>query len=43
MGLTVGSGHPTIYSVWLLLWLWLLTAAGLAALAGCVALGAAAR
>jgi len=28
----------TIYSAWLLIWLWLLTAAGLALLAGCISL-----
>ena len=34
--LTLMSGEPMIYSVWLLLWLWLMTAAGFAALAGCI-------
>jgi hypothetical protein len=42
-GLTSVSKAPMIYSVWLLLWLWTLTAAGLASLAGCIAIVAAVR
>jgi len=42
-GLTLVSNAPMIYSVWLLLWLWMLTAAGLASLAGCIAIVAAVR
>jgi len=37
-GLTLESAM--IYSVWMLLWFWLVTAAGLAFLAGCIYLGA---
>jgi len=43
MGLTFVSDAPMIYSVWLLLWLWMLVSAGLASLAGCIALVAGAR
>jgi hypothetical protein len=37
-GLTFVSRPPMIYSAWLLCWLWLLTAAGLAALVLCIAI-----
>jgi hypothetical protein len=37
-GLTLASRPPMIYSAWLLTWLWLLTAGGLAVLALCIAL-----
>jgi hypothetical protein len=36
--LGIESRPPMIYSVWMLLFLWLMTAAGLASLAGCIAL-----
>lgn len=36
-GFTVVSHPPMIYSAWLLAWVWLLTAAGLALLALCIA------
>jgi hypothetical protein len=42
-GLTLVSNAPMIYSVWLLLWLWMLTAAGLASLAGCIVIVAVVR
>jgi hypothetical protein len=35
-GLTLTTRPPVIYTVWLLLWLWLLTASGLAFLALCI-------
>jgi Protein of unknown function (DUF3592) len=38
MGLALVSSPPMIYFVWLLLWLWVLTAVGLALLAGCIAI-----
>jgi hypothetical protein len=37
-GLTFVSRPPMIYSARMQLWLWLMTAAGLASLAGCIAL-----
>jgi hypothetical protein len=37
-GLTFVSRPPMIYSAWRLLFLWLMTAIGLASLAGCIAL-----
>lgn len=37
-GLTLTSDGPVIYSVWLLLWLWLMTGAGLACFSGCIAI-----
>jgi len=43
MGLALVTSAPMIYSVWLLLWLWVLTAAGLAMLAGSVAIAAGVR
>jgi hypothetical protein len=39
-GLILLSKPPVIYSVWPLLWYWLETAAGLAFLAGCIAVSA---
>jgi hypothetical protein len=39
-GFTLISGPPMIYSVWLLLWLWLMTACGLALLALSIAFAA---
>ena len=36
MGLHFVSSAPMIYSVWVLIWLWLMAAAGLAFLAGCI-------
>jgi hypothetical protein len=37
MGVTSVVGEPTIYSLWVVLWLWLMIAAGLAAFAACIA------
>jgi hypothetical protein len=41
MGLTAVSSGPVIYSVWMVFWFWLEIAAGLAFLAGCIALAVA--